>query len=240
MQIKPSRQRAFARSVLVAGALMAFAAAHSTARAETGFSGMQLQGIDERIAAALGMDAPTGVLVRDVALGGPAGTGGVQRGDLIVKYAGADIGTFKQLVEAAQKTKPGQKIGMDVMRAGKRVSLNLVLGEKPDSWKVSQGSVVAIPAVGITLAAVTPKIRERFSLRWGATGVLVTLVDEAYADRQILERGDMIVQVNQQDIWTPEQVEEAYEEAQEDGRDRLLLLVERLGNFKFLLLPVKE
>lgn len=233
------RQTTLMRAFCVGASLLAFVATNTAARAESGFSGMQLQGMDERIALALGMKESTGVLVRDVALSGPAGLGGVQRGDLIVKYADADIKTFKQLVEVAQNTSPGQKIGMDVIRAGKRVSLSVTLGEKPESWKVSQGSVVTIPAVGVTLASVTPKIRERFNLRWGATGVLVTLVDEEHAKTQILERGDMIAQVNQQDIWNPKQVAESYEEAKEHGQDRLLLLVERLGNFKFLLLPVK-
>ena len=56
--------------------------------AETGFSGMFLQGLDKRTAAALEMAEPKGVLVRDVAVGGPANMGGVLRGDLIINYAG--------------------------------------------------------------------------------------------------------------------------------------------------------
>ncbi len=210
------------------------------AQAESGFSGMFLQGMDVRIAAALSMEEAEGVLVRDLALGGPADLGGVQRGDIIVGYAGKKIKTFKQLVAVAQKTKIGQVVDVQVVRAGKKVELKVKLGKKSEAWKVVKGAVSAIPAVGLTLAAITPKIRKRFGLRWGATGVLVTLVDAEYADRQVLERGDVILQVNQQEVWLPKQVSDYYEQARKAKRDRILLLVERLGNFRYLLMPVRS
>ena len=56
--------------------ILTFVAGMTTASAETGFSGLQLQGLDERIAAALGMKEAEGVLVRDVALGEAASLGG--------------------------------------------------------------------------------------------------------------------------------------------------------------------
>jgi len=214
--------------------------AMASANAENGFSGMQLQGMDARIAAALGMTEAEGVLVRDVALGEAADLGGVKRGDLIIEYAGSEIENFEQLVAVAQATSIGQLVPVKVVRAGKTLSLKIKLGQKPDAWKVSKGAVAAIPGVGLTLAAVTPKIRQRFGLRWGATGVLVTLVDAEHAESQILERGDMIVQVNSLDVWMPDQVARAYEDAKTAQRERLLLLVERLGNFQFLLMPVKK
>ena len=207
--------------------------------AETGFSGMFLQGLDKRTATALEMAEPEGVLVRDVAVGGPANMGGVLRGDLIINYVGKEIGTLKELVLVAGKTKPGQKISMAVVRAGKEVQLKLILGKKPHSWRFTKGAVLSIPAVGLTLAAMTAEIRKRFNMRWGSTGILVTLIDEKHADQQILERGDLITQVNQKDVWKPKQLLREYNEAKEHGRERILLLIERAGSFHYLLLPVR-
>lgn len=238
-QFERIKQAAAVRGLMVIGISILSFLGPNMAWAENGFSGMQLQGVDKRIAAALSMDEPKGVLVRDVAMGEPADLGGARRGDLIISYAGSKIDTFEQLVGVAQKTKIGQSVVMKVLRSGKTVTLNIKLGKKPKAWKVSKGEVAAIPGVGLTLAAVTPKIRQRFGLRWGATGVLVTLIDAEHADSQILERGDMIVQVNNQDVWRPAHVTKAYRSALEAKRSRLLLLVERLGNFKYLLMPVK-
>ncbi|MBT6093921.1 MAG: PDZ domain-containing protein [Rhodospirillaceae bacterium] len=85
--------------------------------AEFGFSGMHVQGMKPAIAQALGMKKAEGVLVRDVALGGPADKAGVLRGDLILEFDGVEIDTFKRLVGVVTKTKPGQKVKLEVSRA---------------------------------------------------------------------------------------------------------------------------
>ena len=208
--------------------------------AESGFSGMFLQGLDKRTAAALKMKVLKGVLVRDVALGGPANMGGVMRGDLIINYAGEHIATFNDLVQVAGKTKPGQDISLEVIRYGKKIKLNLVLEKKSASWLVDKGSVMTIPSTGLTLAAMTDEIRKRFNMRWGSTGILVTLVGKQHAGRQILERGDLIVQVNQRNVWKPNQLLRKYNEAKAHGRSHILLLVERAGSFLYFLLGVPK
>ena len=63
------------------------------------------------------MKKAEGVLVRDVALGGPADKAGVLRGDLILEFDGVEIDTFKRLVGVVTKTKPGQKVKLEVSRA---------------------------------------------------------------------------------------------------------------------------
>jgi len=207
--------------------------------AEFGFSGMQVQGMKPAIAEALGLKAAEGVLVRDVALGGPADEAGVERGDLILRFDGKKVDTFKRLVSIVTKTKPGQAVSLTVKRAAGEKVLKMKLGQKPPSWKVTKGAVIAFSEIGITLAAVTPKIRKRFNIRWGTNGVLVTLIDPAFADRMLLRRGDVIVQINQQWVWMPDQVRKAYDEAKKDGRKQLLMLVERIGGFEYMMLPVK-
>ena len=207
---------------------------------ETGFSGMFLQGLDKRTAMALKMTTPKGVLVRDIALCGSANMGGIKRGDLIINYAGENVEIFEDLIKAAGKTKPGQRISVEVIRYQKRILLNLVLKKKPVSWLIDKKSVITIPSIGLTLTAMTNEIRKRFNVRWGATGILVTLVGKQHANSQTLERGDLIVQVNQNDVWIPNQLLQKYNEAKDYGRDHILLLIERAGNFLYLLLSVKK
>jgi len=210
------------------------------ARAESGFSGMYLQGINPRIATAIGLKEPKGVLIRDIALGEPADLAGLERGDLIVEFAEQEIDTFKKLVAVAAKTKPGQVVEVQVLRRGRDKTFKMKLSKRSGAWKVRNGEIVAIPEIGLTLASLTPKIRERFDLRWGALGVLVTLIDPAFAQSTPMERGDVVVQINQKGIWTPKQFEAKYRRAQKDGRESLLILIERMGDFQFMLLPVKK
>ena len=209
-------------------------------RAEAGFSGMYLQGINERIAKSLGLDKPTGVLIRDLALGEPASLAGLERGDLIVSYAGQDIETFKQLVKIASKTKPGQEIEVNVLRRGRNKTFIMKLGKRSAAWNVIKGEISTLPEMGLTLSSLTPKIRKRFGIRWGALGVLVTLIDPEMEKKMPLSRGDIIVQIDQRAVWAPKQIESRYARAQKNGRESLLVLIERLGEFRFLLLPVRK
>jgi serine protease Do len=225
------------RALSALGVLVALAT--PTLAAEVGFSGMHVQGMNAAIAEALGLKTPDGVLVRDVALGGPADEAGVQRGDLILHFDGVKIDSFKRLVGAVTKTKPEQVVSLTVQRPEGEKVLKLKLGRKPPAWSVDKGSVIAFTEIGLTLASVTEKIRKRFNIRWGSLGVLVTLIDPTFADRMLLQRGDMIVQVNQKPVWTPEQVREHYDAAKKAARGQLLVLVERVGGFEFMMLPVK-
>jgi serine protease Do len=230
--------RKFARIGL--WAILSVVLVSNSLRAETGFSGMYLQGINERIAQTLGLKETIGVLIRDLAVGEPASLAGLERGDLIVSYDGQDIATFKQLVKVARATKPGQKIEVGVLRRGRSKTFVMKLGKRSGAWKVARGEVATIPEVGLTLASMTPKIRQRFDVRWGALGVLVTLIDPALEKKMPVSRGDIIVQVDQRAVWSPKQIETRYKQAQKDGRESVLILIERLGEFKFLLLPVKK
>ena len=71
--------------------VVAFFSFASAGAAESGFIGMQVQGMSPAIAEALGLSRARGVMVRDVALGGPADKAGFRRGDIILSFAGKDI-----------------------------------------------------------------------------------------------------------------------------------------------------
>ena len=210
------------------------------AKAEEPFLGVSLQGIDSKTAEALNLKSATGVLIRDIALGGAANCDGLRRGDLIVEYANEKIDTLEKLVQVASKTKPGQTISALVIRDGQRKRFDLVLSKIHESWKVKDTSSLALPQVGLTLIELSPKIRERFDVRWGALGVLVTLVNPKLEKHVPLKRGDIIVQVNQKPVWMTEQIDRIYKLAQKNKKKSVVLLVERAGDFRFFFLPVKE
>jgi len=221
---------------LLAGTVVFFGPAAVSAR--SGFSGMQVQGMSVGIAQALGREN-TGVLVRDVAADGPAARAGVERGDIILKFNGTLIKSFNKLIQMFGKTKPGQDIVLDLLRVGKPATIKLKLGLRPPTWKVTRSAAVSLTKIGLTIAALTSEIRTRFNLRWGSVGVLVTLIDPAFANRMQLKRGDLIVQVNQQPVWHPDQVTRSYRAAITKEKSRMLILVERNDGFQYMMLPVR-
>ena len=206
--------------------------------AETGFVGMQLQGMSAKIAKALGLKSDNGVLVRDVALGGASDKAGFKRGDLILAFGGKKIEDFKAMVKVAGATKAGETVKVAIVRAGKPMTLSLTLGKWTSPWMITKSAVASLPASGLTMASLTQKLRKGFGLRWGSIGVVVTLVDPDRTDIG-LRRGDLIIQVNQRNVWLPEHIVSTYKEAKKLGRKKMLLLIERVNGFHFMALPVR-
>lgn len=228
--------RALFTVLAVAGSVLIPTAVQS---AEAAFIGMHVQGMPPEASAALGLKSPNGVLVRDVALGGPSAKAKFRRGDVIVKFADKDIDTFEKLLSVVGGLEAGQKVKATVVRAGAEVELTLETGKWPDGWRIVKGGFGSIPEVGLTVAALTEKVRKTFGLRWGSNGVVISLVNKEKAKDMDLRRGELIIQVNQHNVWQPRQLMAKFQEAKKNGRKFLLLLVEGVNGFRFSLLPVR-
>jgi serine protease Do len=233
------RKRLFSLLAAIAGIVGASAAGVVPATAaEPGFVGMEVQTLSPEAALALGLKDTKGVLVRDIAPGGPAALAGVRRGDLIVKVSGKAVDSVEQLAGVLKATPPNRELPLGMLRQGKPANLTLKTGDWPPGWKVETGASAAIPELGLTLAAVTPKVRQNLGLRWGSIGVVVTIVDDAKAKDMSLKRGEVIHQADQRDVWLPEQIMAQLKEAKTQGRQAILLLVEGVNGFRYVFLPV--
>tara|TARA_B100000315_G_scaffold260681_1_gene324029 strand:- start:5954 stop:6655 length:702 start_codon:yes stop_codon:yes gene_type:complete len=212
-----------------------------SARAETGFLGLEVQGFDKKVAKILGQIDQNGVLVKNVAIGEAGAIAGFRRGDLIIEFNRQKIRNFDGLLKAVIKTKPRQKIPVTVKRNGRTVKLILQSGTRPAAWKVAKGSFANYPNIGITVAAITKKVREQFALRWDSMGVVVTLVDsKSKVVSTGLKPGDVIVQANLQEIWQPQQLTKIIRSAKNGGRSEILILIDSPNGLRYSLLPLKK
>lgn len=209
------------------------------AESNSGFVGLQVQGVNTAVSSALGLADTKGVLIRDVAPGGPADLAGLRRGDLLLKLAGEEIDTFEKLLQVVAKTAPDQVIPANVLRVGKAVELKIKVGQWPQALKIDRDATGHLPEAGLTMVALTPKMRDRFSVRWGSIGVLVTLVDESKVPGVGIKRGEVIQQVNQEEVWLPDHVINRYKQAKTAKRSTLLLLVEGPEGFRYVALAVR-
>lgn len=93
-----------------------------------GWLGVQIQQVSPDVAAALGMDNAHGAMVAQVLPDSPAQKAGFKRGDIIVKFGTADIKTVQDLPRAVAFTTPDTKTEVDILRAGKPMTLNVDVG----------------------------------------------------------------------------------------------------------------
>jgi len=98
-----------------------------------------------------------------------------------------------------------------------------------------------VDPLGLTLAEVTPALRDKFKLDPEARGVVVTEVaDDGVAFEKGVRPGDLIVEVSQQEVTTPDQVIGKIDEARKEGNKRILLLIEGQSGLRFVALSIDK
>ena len=209
-------------------------------QAQVGFLGLQVQGLDPLAAKALGLRSPSGVLVKDVAAGEPGAVAGIRRGDLIIKFNSKTVRTFADLISAVRTTKPRQNVPIEVRRGGMRFNFVLSTTKRPASWNVKEKASHHYPDLGFAVTTLTNKVRKNFAVRWGATGLVVTIVEKEGIASRGFRKGDVIHQANLWDLWHPRQLTEHIEAAITLGRNNLLLLVEGPAGYRYILMPLKK
>ncbi|MEL6481195.1 MAG: Do family serine endopeptidase, partial [Pseudomonadota bacterium] len=93
-----------------------------------GWLGVRIQTVNDELAEALGLDRPQGALVADVTSEGPAEEGGIEAGDVILKFDGKDISEMRDLPRIVAETAVGSTVRVVVFRKGKTQSVKVTLG----------------------------------------------------------------------------------------------------------------
>src|SRR5438270_11806947 len=207
-----------------------------------GYLGASLQPVDEDLAPSLGFPKDSGEIVRALVPGAPGALAGLQQGDVIVKVNGQQVTPDQTVSYLIANSPVGSRVPLEIIRGGRHATVVVTVAQRPTEEalaKLSGGSTgndggnVAVPAtpqrtLGLSLTPLTPDLARAASLPASAHGVLITSVDpNANAAEQGLQRGDLIVSVNNQPVTTPAQVIAAVDAARKAGRTSVLLLVQR-------------
>jgi S1-C subfamily serine protease len=87
--------------------------------------------ISAEVAAAFGLDNRRGAVVDTVQDGSGADDGGMRSGDVIVAVDGIPLASMSDLVAEVRRRAPGMTVVFDVLRGDDRLSIEVVLGERP-------------------------------------------------------------------------------------------------------------
>ena len=220
-------------------------------RPQRGYLGVGLQAVDEDLAPALGIPKDTGEVVRTVVPGGPAAKAGLTQGDVIIKVNGQQVTPDQTVSYLVANAQVGARIPIEIIRGAgtpnaKHGTVYVTLADRPTEEalnKIAGGdtgtqgatgngtsATAATKALGLSLAPLTPELARAANLPATARGVIVTAVDpNSDAAEQGLQRGDLIMSVNNQPVTTPAQVIAGVDAARKANRSSVLLLIKR-GN----------
>ena len=209
-----------------------------------GWLGVRIQEVDQDVADNLNLGRPRGALIAGVEEKGPAKAGGIETGDVIVKFDGKDIRASRDLPRMVAETPVGKDVLVDLVRKGKEMQISMKLGRLEDGEK--QASAAPAPgrpgggaetqALGLDLQPLTAELRRRFSIKEGLRGVVITRVDpnSKAAEKRIMA-GEVIVEVAQEAVNTPAEVTKRIEDLRKDKkRSALLLVANPQGELRFV------
>jgi len=212
-----------------------------------GWLGVHIQTVTEEIADSLGLDEPRGALVANVTEDGPAEEAGIQPGDVILEFDGKTVDRMRELPRLVAETEVGKSVNVQVWRKGESEQLTVELGrlEEQEARVAATGGVngeaASIEEIGATLAALDPDLRQRYEIGEAVTGVvIVELEPGGNAAEKGLQVGDVIVEVNQDKVQRPGDVAAFVSQAMDAGRNSVLLLINRDGDRRFVVVPIQE
>lgn len=218
---------------------------------ERGYVGVQTQALTEDMAASLGLTKDIGEIISTVDPDKGAARAGMLAGDVVVTVDGRKVSPQQPLSFIIANIAPGKRILVEVIRAGQRIALNVVVGRRPSEEVLAKankdntpqgqadmtsnvsiarpGQGVIEKGLGLAVVDLTPTIARQLD-RENTSGVVITAVDDlSDAASKGLRRADVILSANNGPISSERDLEAALRAAQNSGRGTLLLRVSRKG-----------
>jgi serine protease Do len=215
-----------------------------------GWLGVRIQAVTDDLADSLGLDEAGGALVSEVAPDGPAANGGVQVGDVITRFDGRKVAEMRDLPRIVAETKIDKSVKIDVVRRGAKKSLTVVTGrlEEPEVQDASvrqsednNEDEATTQVNGLTLRDLSDEARKRFGIETTVKGALVADIDpQSAAFESGIRPGDVITQVDQNNVTDATAVSKALREAKKAGKKSALIFVVSNGSKRFLALELDD
>ena len=159
-----------------------------------GYLGVRMSEVDSDLADALGMNKPYGALINDVEEGESADSAGLVPGDVIIEFDSKEIKFSSDLPHVVGQIKPNSSAKAKVIRDGKEITLDFVLGELPITSEqfVPAKTQQSSDPLGLKVADID---RDNPSMTNMPDGVIVSRVNPNSAASGKVNRGDVITMI---------------------------------------------
>jgi serine protease Do len=198
----------------------------------------------------MGLPEAKGALVASINDNSPASKGGLKPGDVILKFDGKDVNEMRKLPRVVAETPINKTVPVEIWRDGKRQTVNVNVGEMedepaepaakaPEKPQADQGGQ-AIPGTGLSVATLSPQLREKFGIDEETKGVVIVDVKDGPAAEKGLKAGDVITEAGHKPVRNPADLTKLIDQARSGGQKFLLLRVETTQAPRYVALTLAE
>lgn len=206
----------------------------SSGQVVRGFLGVGVQDLTPELSEALGIGADRGALVSSVEKDGPAAKAKLEPGDAVIALDGKPVKNAAALSRQIAQEKPGSSVELELLRRGKKMKVQVQLGERPDEKRRAKEPAPEEEQgpVGLSIVPVPPEVDKRLGIEGGA---MVSQVEPgSRAEEAGIQAGDVIVEANRKPIEKPKDLVDAAKESEDKP---LALRVRRGQAAVYLVIP---
>ena len=179
-----------------------------------GWLGVRLANPNPAAAERAGWSGPGGAVVTRITPNGPAQRAGLRVGDVVVRFAGRDIGDSRTLTRMVGESTVGAVVEIEIIREGRRFAITanierlieadggarVASGGTAQDFRRDDGGPRSGRLFGVSLSELDPSLREEFQIEPDVRGLVVLGVDVGGANGSTLRAGDVIEAMAFQDV----------------------------------------
>jgi serine protease Do len=209
-------------AVYVAKALIA------QGKVERGWLGVTIRDLTPELAKSVQAETRKGVLLVDIANGGPAEKAGLKKNDVIIAYRGKEVSDTNELRNAVAETPIGTEARITVLRNGKKEELIAKIESQEEATKILAATVKE--RLGVEVRPPNASEASQYGINL-SQGVVIIRVDAKGPLKEAgFEVGDIILAVNNQPIESMESFVNLVSLLQPKQSISILVLDHRTGN----------
>jgi serine protease Do len=204
-----------------------------------GWLGMQFQSVSPEIADSLELAKAAGVLVADIVPNGPAADAGLATGDVLTSVDGETLKDSHQLARILDRTAPGAVVVLETVHQGQSRTVAVSISQQAPAQlpPTSQPDKVGQPPrhLGLRLA---PAGANGSHTSTGPGAVVMAIDPAGLAAGHGIDLGDVILDVANQAVESPDDVDRLVTNAQGAGKQSVLVRVRSGETTQFIPLPL--
>jgi len=175
-----------------------------------GWIGVSVQDISPQLSQYFGLSSTEGVVVLKALSNGPAGSAGVQEGDIILKVNDIPIKNVHTLTKSIGDLSAGEKAVLTIWRNKKEIGIPVTIGQRPDigpkrlmkkAKTETKNLILGTEGEwrGMTVEDIG-ELSDQLQSR-NIKGVIVTSVsNDSPSEKAGLQKGDIIISINKETI----------------------------------------
>lgn len=213
-------------------------------KVERPYLGITMQAVTEELAGHYALKDRDGAVVMQLSDGSPAAKAGVKPMDIIRAIDGKVMKSTNDVQKYVLSREVGKEIELEVLRNGSSKKLKVMLEQMPDSFGLAAREVITRPksrdndslagSLGFMLQNLTPELANSLGVDVKEGLAVSEVTPGSPADKGGLKAGDVLVQVNGQEVKDEKNLNAALAEG--SARKSSVILVNRAGTPMFLVI----